>query len=197
MPGNCVLQTPDERLYHLLLKACREVHDIRPGGFAWLNRLNAVLFDESHDRGLQTAETEIEIAAHSWNREDHSCGVRVACLSELIQYGTSRITQAQELGYLVVGFAGRIVASSAKNGVLLGRWNEKESRMAARYDQSDCGVFNRGVLEHHRKDVSFYVVDSDYGLVQREGQRFSIAETNQQRAYQPRALSDRYAIDTG
>ena len=53
-------------------------------------------------------------------REGKGHGVRIAVLGEGVDPGTSGIAEAEELGDLVVGFAGGVVEGAADEGVVPG-----------------------------------------------------------------------------
>src|SRR5204863_3678153 len=118
--------------------------------------LRPPLFDRPQYRGLQAAEREVELALdtgrqQAWWRGGarlHAIGVRharqakwigalVALLRQLVDHRTARITEAQQLGYLVVRLARRIVAGARDQLVTPGLTHEVQRGVPARDDQHD------------------------------------------------------------
>ncbi len=86
-----------------------------------------VLLHPAQNRGLQSAEAEVErVAFHA--RERELDGFRIAMRGELIDNRAAGITEAEQLGDFIVGFAGGVVASSAEQAV---RENLRELRTDA------------------------------------------------------------------
>ncbi len=71
----------------------------------------------------------------------------------------------------------------------------------ARNHQSQHGksyirrLFFLAFLEQDGMNVSFEMIHSDQGLVEREGQRLGVSDSDQQRPGQPRPLGDRQRVD--
>ena len=129
--------------------------------------------------------------------------VRIAVWSEAVNDWTSGIAERQEFGDFVESFAGGVVASVADLGVgpkILVDLGEVEMRVTSGNDEGEhgklqIGIFSLALLEQHGVDVAFEMVDRDERLAEREGQRFSEADANEQRSCEPWTLRDRDSID--
>ena len=117
-------------------------------------------FHPTEDGGFESAEAEVErVAFHAGEREFD--GARIAMGRELIDDGAAGIAEAEELGDLVVGFAGCVVARFAEQAIDEALANFEQVRVAAADDQRERGIFD-GVagFENHGVDVAFDVVDA-------------------------------------
>ena len=136
-----------------------------------------------------------------------SDGVGVAALGQPVDHRPAGVAQAEVLGDFVEGFAGGIVHGVAHQAVMVAE------AVAAVGERRAGDVVERGVAagdhqRHHREldrarlrsllflfqqhgmDVAFQVVDPDQWFAQRPGHSFGVGQADQQRADQPRPLSD-------
>jgi hypothetical protein len=130
------------------------------------------------------AEAEVKrVSLHFRGGETN--GARVAECGELIDDRTARITETQEFGDLVEGFAGSVIASAAQEAVAMVGGGFKKVSVATRSDQSDGGEFNwcasLPAFEKNGVDVSLDVVYRDERDAGGEGDRLCISEPDEQR----------------
>jgi hypothetical protein len=129
---------------------------------------------------------------------------RVPMRSKRIDPWTARITQSQQFGDLVKGFAGRIVERGAD--VAIGKAfalvaDEIKMRVATGNDQGQRSAIPQ--LEHFAMrqqdsvDVTLKMVYGDERLAESEGQRLGVGNANQQSARQTRPLGDRDRVQIG
>ena len=147
-----------------------------------------------HDRRLQAGEREVEIAAVQQG-PGQRIGFRVAVVGQPGQGRPAGVAQAQQLGTLVEGLAGRVVDGLAQQRVLAHVGHVHELRMATRHQQRDEGKRRRVVGQERRQQVAFEVVDAQHGPPQRRAQRHCHTGTHQQRAGQPRPAGVGHEVD--
>jgi hypothetical protein len=109
------------------------------------------------------------------------------------------ITETEQLGHFVEGFAGGIVARFAQEAIAETFADLEQVSMPAAHHQRQGGQFGPGGLrlaapgfENDRVDVAFQVVDCDQRKTAREAQRLGIGQAHQKRSHQSRAVSGGY-----
>jgi hypothetical protein len=133
-----------------------------------------VEFDVAEDGGLDAGEREEEMGVEVGDgggesglgagslagemelgldlRKSEGDGEGIAVAGEGVDPGASGITEAEELGDLVVGFSGGVVDGAADEGVgpcAVGGTGEKEVGVAAGDDQGEGGLVGWGFLISH------------------------------------------------
>ena len=154
-------------------------------------------------RGLQPAEAEIQrIPFHLRRAKLHRRRRAIRSRCQRVQNGPAGIAQAQQFRYFVVRFARRIVPRLSHlpvtqrhtrilyTGIL--RFHFIQNGVSPRNDQADgrqiCRAPRFVRLQKNRMNVPFQVIHRHQRLPQRLRQRFSIRNSHQQRAHQPRSL---------
>jgi len=120
-------------------------------------------------------------------REGEQRGVGRSVRGEDVHPGAAWVGQAEQLGYLVVGFAGRVVERLANVAVLpcllwcAGR--EIEMRVAAAYDQrEERRCLREHIVHQNSVDMAFEMVDGDQWEIGTERERLGEADADQQSA---------------
>jgi len=146
-------------------------------------------------------------------------GVAVGC--EGVDPGSSRIAEAEEFGHLVEGFAGGIVdgvadvavgpafavlAGEVEVGVSAGNdegedwssrdWPSRRWRFA-RVFFGDVLVGELGLFEQDGVDVAFEVVHGDERLVEGVGERFGVADADEQGSSEAGTGGDGDGVEVG
>ena len=107
---------------------------------------------------------------------------------QAVDDGASGIGEAEQLGDLIVGFAGGIVSGLTEQGVPEVLIHAKQVGVAAARHQRQRGQFHRRAgaarFQNHGVDVAFNMVDRDQRQAAGEGQRFGIGEAHQQGSHQ-------------
>jgi len=124
---------------------------------------------------------------------------------QCVNPGASGITEAEQLGHLVKGFAGCIVERAADVAIGPGAVffvGEIEVRVSAADDQCEEGQLKGGLLrlphlQQHGVDMALQVIHGDERLAQREGERFGIGDADQQRACEAGAFGDGDGVQVG
>ena len=135
-------------------------------------------------------------------REGERDGFGVAVGSEGIHPGASRVGKSEEFGYLVEGFAGRVVQGLADvaivPGLLRRAGGEIEVGVASADDEREEGVgVGEGSVHEDGVDVAFKVVDGDEWEVGSEGERLGKADADEQGTGESRAFGDGYRGKVG
>ena len=146
-----------------------------------------------HDRGLQAAQGEIQIArAHHRPREFHRVGIAV--LGEPVERGAAREPQAHRARDLVEGLPRGVVERLPEKFVpVLGRHVDKH-RVTARHDQSDVRRVRVTVLQEVRIDVSFQMIHADERDVAGQRDRLAGGQAHQQRPDQTGPDGRRHSV---
>src|SRR5205823_13899561 len=100
-------------------------------GHVWqrLGRLR-VLAQVRAQRGLETAEAEVEAAALEGGAREAD-RLRIALARQAVDDRSARVAEAEQLGRLVEGLPHRVVARPPEAGVGPGRGRQVEARVAA------------------------------------------------------------------
>src|SRR5262245_45420562 len=112
--------------------------------------------------------------------------LRVATLSQAIQFRTTGVGQAQELGHLVETFPSSVVHGPTEHSMLLFRFNKYEQSVPATDDQRHIGnerheiCVTRFAADPWRVKVRFVVMNAQERLRQRKSKRLPCLEADQQ-----------------
>src|SRR5712671_5406614 len=98
------------------------------------------------NRGLQTTETKVgPIITHPWERKLN--GLWVPLSGQPFNDRSARITEPEQFGDLVEGFARRIVTRAADNFVFARARHKEKICVTTRDDQRQGRMLDRGILE--------------------------------------------------
>ena len=120
----------------------------------------------------------------------------VAKLGQPRQCRPAGVAQAEQLGGLVEGLAGRVVDGFAQQLVAAHAIDAHQLRVAAADQQGDEGKFGWIGAEEGRQQVPLQVVHAQHRLAQRRTQRAGHAGAHQQRTRQAGAARVSYYIDS-
>ncbi len=139
--------------------------------------------------------------------EGEGDGARVAVGGEGIDPGAAGVAEAEQLGDLVVGFAGCVVDRAAYVAIGPGAvasllFGEVQVRVAAGDDEGQEREFHRGFaalarLHQDGVDVAFEVVDRDQRLVEAEGEGLGVGDADEQCTCEARAFGDGDGVEVG
>ncbi len=133
--------------------------------------------------------------------------VRIAVGGEFVDHRTAGISEGEEAGDFIVGFAGGVIAGATDAGVgkLAGAigglvLHFVNHGVAAGNDQADGGKFGAAIaggagFEKDGVDVAGEMVHGDERLAQREGESFSVSDADEQSADQAGTLGDGDGIE--
>ena len=139
--------------------------------------------------------------------EGEGDGAGIAVGGEGVDPGAPGVAEAEELGDLVVGFAGCVVDRSAYVAIDPGAvasllLREVKMRVAAGDDEGQEREFHRGLgaiarLHQDGVDMAFEVVDRDQRLVEAEGEGLGVGDADQQRTGEARAFGYGNGVEVG
>ena len=116
-------------------------------------------------------------------------GEGVAVGGELIDDGSAGVGEAEELGDLVIGFTGGIVAGAAEEAIVPAFVHFEQMRMAAADDQREHGEGGLGIHDGG-VDVAFQMIDGDEGKPVGEGESLGVGDADQERADETGTFGD-------
>ena len=154
-------------------------------------------------RRLHAAEAEVEPAVPL---RRVAVAVREACRRQVdrrvvagggqpVDHRAAGITQPDQLGDLVVGLAGGVVAGAAEQPVLARLGHQVETGVPARHHQDHGRQRQRAVGQPQRLDVSGEVVHRHQRQAVGPGGRLGEGQADQERPDQPRSLRDGDGIE--
>ncbi len=157
-------------------------------------QLIRVRLHETVDGGLDAAETEVEtVLVEEGSLEWHAGGIAPG--GQPVDHGAARIAQPHDLGHLVVGLAGGVVASLAHEFGGRERGDVVEGRVAAGDQQGHEGKSRRVRVKKSRMDVAFQMVDPHPGDTQAVSVALGKGKAHQQGAHQAGALGNGQGVE--
>ncbi|MCY1443021.1 hypothetical protein D9M71_594160 [compost metagenome] len=154
----------------------------------------AALLPGVESEGLEPAETEIQAGAVGHRpRESEAAGRAALCQAGDLR--ASGVTEADQLGGLVEGFAGGIVHRFAKQRVAADAIHPYQLGMAAGNQQGDEGELRRLLFQHGRQQMTFHMMHAERRHPPGEGQGLGTGGAHQQRAHQAGAGGIGDAVD--
>ena len=136
-------------------------------------------------RRLQPAEAEIQSGRLQHGPREPVLAAAPAS-GQLRQLRPARVGQAQQLGALVEGLAGRVIEGLAEDPVAAEAGDLDQQRMPARDQQGDEGKVGLVVLQQGGQQVRLHVVDGHRRDAPAHGEADADGGAHQQRAHQAR-----------
>src|ERR1700730_403482 len=129
-------------------------------------------------RGLQAAETKIEIAT-----SQHAAGKIktswIAALCAALDIWSARIGQAQQLSNLIKRLTGRIIKRRTQYSVFADGLHRDQLSVTAAHDQTNGWLRSGWIIKERRKQMCFQMIDPDKSLSQANRNSFGRRISNQ------------------
>ena len=157
-------------------------------------RLDGMRFRPAQHRGFEAGKGEIQrVALHVGAGEADAFWVAVG--REFVEDRTAGIGEAEELGDLVIGLAGRVVAGTADELVFEVGAHVVEVRVPSADDERERRQGRLWMFKDHGVYMALQVVHGDERDAVREADGLGVGDADQERSDEPGAAGDGHSAD--